>query len=110
MAYDEKLVERIRKCIGKNRHVTEKHMFGGLSFLLNGKMFCGIIKNDLVVRVGPGHYEEALKRPHARAMDFTGKPIKGFVYVSPKGCNTEKALRQWIGLGFEYATSLTKKK
>ena len=54
-------------------------MFGGLTFLLNGKMFCGIVKRDLMVRVGPDHYEESLRLQHVRPMDFTGKPLKGYV-------------------------------
>ena len=96
MAYDNRLAERIRKIIGKNRGIKEKNMLGGLSFLLNGKMCCGIIKNDLVVRVGEDNYQEALTKPHARPMDFTGRPIKGFVYVDAEGCRNDKSLAQWI--------------
>jgi TfoX/Sxy family transcriptional regulator of competence genes len=66
MAYDELLAERIRRTVGQRSRVSEKKMFGGLAFLLGGKMFCGIVKDDLVVRVGPERYEEALGRPHVR--------------------------------------------
>lgn len=62
MTYDEKLAERIRKTLSGNKHVAEKKMFGGISFLLNGKMFCGVLKNDLVVHINPSEYEELLNQ------------------------------------------------
>ncbi|NDB52436.1 MAG: TfoX family protein, partial [Nitrosopumilaceae archaeon] len=95
MVYDEKLADRVRKSLKGKRNMTEKKMFGGIAFLLDGKMFCGIIKNDLVVRTGPEYYEKALTKPHASPMDFTGKPMKGFVYVAPNGCKTKKTLSEW---------------
>ncbi len=110
MAYDEKLAVRVRKVFGRDKRIKEKNMFGGLSFLLNGKMCCGVIKNELVVRVGPELYEKALSRPHARPMDFTGRLIKGFVFVGPAGCKTGKALSEWVRLGTEHAASLKNKK
>ena len=110
MVYDNKLADRIRKILGQTRGVTEKNMFGGLSFLLNGKMCCGIIKNDLVVRVGEDVYEETIIKPHARPMDFTGRPIKGFVFVGPAGHKSDKDLRQWVQLSTDYAKSLPVKK
>jgi len=110
MVYDNKLAERIRKILGQTRGVTEKSMFGGLSFLLNGKMCCGIIKNDLVVRIGEDNYEEALKKPHVRPMDFTGRPIKGFVFVGPAGHKSDKDLKQWVQPSIDHAKSLPVKK
>lgn len=108
MTYDEKLAIRIRKSLKGKRSITEKKMFGGLAFLQNGKMFCGIINDDLVVRTGPENYEKALARPHTRVMDFTGKPMKGFVYVGPAGCKTGKALSEWICLGIDHTKTLKK--
>jgi hypothetical protein len=108
MTYDEKLAIRIRESLKGKRNITEKKMFGGLAFLLGSKMFCGIINDDLVVRTGPQNYEKALARPHARKMDFTGRPMKGFVYVGPTGYKTSKGLSEWICLGMDYALTLKK--
>jgi TfoX/Sxy family transcriptional regulator of competence genes len=85
MAYDERLVERLREVLAKRRGVTEKKMFGGVALLLDGKMFVGVNDGDLMVRVGPDAYERALARPHARPMDFTGRPLTGYVYVGAAG-------------------------
>ncbi len=109
MVYDEKLAGRIRKSLKHKKGVTEKKMFGGIAFLLDGKMFCGVLKNDLIVRTGPEHYEKALTKPHARPFDFSGRPMRGFLYVGPNGCKTEKILWEWIDLGIEYLTLLRKK-
>ena len=110
VVYDEKLADRIRKIIGKSKGVTEKKMFGGLSFLLKGKMFCGVLKEDLVLRISHDEYEDALKKPNVRPMDFTGRPMKGFVYVSPKGCKSDKDIRKWINLSLSHAKSAKKNK
>ena len=83
MAYDEYLAERIRKALKRRKGITEKKMFGGICLLLDGNMVGGVVNDDLMVRVGPDGYEDALKQPHARPMDFTGKPLKGMVYVGP---------------------------
>ncbi|MEW6044778.1 MAG: TfoX/Sxy family protein [Thermoproteota archaeon] len=108
MVYDEKLAERVRESLKRKKGITEKKMFGGIAFLLNGKMFCGIIKNDLVVRTGPQYYQKALAKRHARTMDFTGKPMKGFVYVGYDGCKTEKTLSEWVDTGLRYVGTLAK--
>ncbi len=106
MAYDEALADRVRRLLEDHADVTEKRMFGGLSFLLAGKMCCGIIKDDLMVRVGPDGHEEALEDPHARPMDFTGRPMRGFIYVGPDGLSTEEALARWVDRGVAYAESI----
>jgi TfoX/Sxy family transcriptional regulator of competence genes len=106
MAYDEGLAERIRGALDDESGITEKKMFGGIAFLLHGKMFVGIVKNDLMVRVGPDAYAEALKKPFARPMDFTGKPMAGYVYVAPKGTREDDALGNWIGRGLKFAATL----
>ncbi len=106
MAYNEKLAERMRKFLARRKGVTEKRMFGGLAFMLNGNMCCGVVKETLMVRVGPEQYEKVLREPHARPMDFTGRSIKGFVYVDPKGCQTDDALRKWVQRATDFVLSL----
>jgi TfoX/Sxy family transcriptional regulator of competence genes len=106
VAYDEKLAERVRKAMATRKRVTEKKMFGGLAFLLGGRMCCGILNDDLMVRVGPERYAAALARPHVRPMDFTGKPLSGFVYVGSPGVKTGAALVKWLRDAAEYAASL----
>jgi len=89
MAYDEELAERIRELLAAERGVTEKKMFGGLAFMVNGHMCCGIVATDLVVRTGPDAFGRALKRPHARPMGFTGRPHEGL----------RLCCSRWISLG-----------
>jgi TfoX/Sxy family transcriptional regulator of competence genes len=105
MAYDEKLAGRVRKVLARRRGIAEKKMFGGLSFLVNGHMSCGIVNDELMVRVGPDGCEAALSRAHVRPMDFTGRPMKGLVYVGGKGISTERQLRSWIDRGVPFARS-----
>ena len=105
MAYDEKLADRIRNILGRRKGITEKKMFGGLSFLLNGKMCCGVLKDILVVRVNPKESYMLLKKPHVRPMDFTGHPMKGFLYVSKGGCKTEKRLSAWVERSVDFVSS-----
>jgi TfoX/Sxy family transcriptional regulator of competence genes len=81
-------------------------MFGGLAYLWHGKMFAGILKDDLVVRVGPEANDRALKEPHTRPMDFTGRPMKGYIYVSPAGTKSAAQLRAWLARGQTFAASL----
>lgn len=106
MAYDEELATRIRQTLGPRMGLTEKKMFGGLAFLIDGKMFCGIVKDDLMVRVGPDSYEQALTKPHARPMDFTGRPMNGYVFVDSAGLRTGKALGAWIEQGAAFVAKL----
>jgi hypothetical protein len=110
MAYDETVAQQVRKALTKYPGITEKKMFGGLAFLLRGNMCCGIMGNELMVRVGPQGYEAALSRPHTRKMDFTGKPLKGFVYVSPAGFGAKKGFEAWIEKATEFALSLPPKR
>lgn len=109
MAYEEKLAQRIRGLVASQPGVTEKKMFGGLSFMIGGNMFCGVLKEDLVVRMGPNGYEEALAEPHARPMDFTGRRLKSMVYVGPEGYRSDEALEEWIKRGLGFALSLPPK-
>ena len=92
MAYDEKLADRIRESLNDTKGVVEKHMFGGIAFMKKDKMFVGIVKDELMVRLLLEREEEALEKPHVRPMDFTGRPMKGFVYVSADGLKSRKQL------------------
>ena len=106
MAFDEKLADRIRKALGRRKGITEKKMFGGLSFLLKSKMCCGVLKDILVVRVNPKESGMLLKKPHVRPMDFTGHPMKGFLYVNKQGYKTEKQLSAWVERSVEFVSSI----
>jgi len=99
MAYDEQLANRIRRALGDRHDIYERKMFGGLAFLCRGRMCCGIVGGDLMVRVPIEEFDTVMRRRHARPMDFTGKPLKGFVYVSPPGFRTAATLRTWLALG-----------
>jgi hypothetical protein len=101
MAFDEALAQRIRRILTDRRRIEEKKMFGGVAFMPGGKMFCGTVGDDLMVRVGPSRYEECLPLAHVRPMDFTGKPMRGYVFVGHQGCRTAKTLARWIDRGLE---------
>ena len=109
MAYDEELADRVRVSLADRTDVSERKMFGGLSFMLRGNMCCGVEKENLMVRVGPDAYDEALAQPAARLMDFTGRPMKGMVFVGPEGYESDEGLRSWVERGVEYALSLPAK-
>lgn len=109
MSYDEGLAKRVRVVLERRRGISEKKMFGGLAFLVRGHMLCGVVGADLMVRVGPEAYERALARPHAREMDFTGRPLKGMVYVDASGVRTEKQLKSWVERGVQFARTLPAK-
>src|SRR5271165_3683179 len=106
MSYDETLASRIRAALAKRTDVVEKKMFGGLCFMVGGAMCCGLTKTDFMVRVGPDRYDDALAQPHARPMDFTGRPLAGMVYVGPEGLRRAAALAKWVGRGVTFVSSL----
>jgi len=106
MAYDEKLAGRIRRLLARRGSITERKMFGGLAFLADGRMCCGVLGEDLVVRVAREHYAAALARPHVRPMDFTGRPLAGFLFVAPAGVRTAAALARWVEGALDYAAAL----
>lgn len=99
MAYDEKLAQRIRHAFGARRDVAECKMFGGLTFLCRGRMCCGVVGADLMVRVADDEFDQIMRERHVRPMDFTGRPLRGFVYVSPPGFRTAAALHKWLSRG-----------
>jgi TfoX/Sxy family transcriptional regulator of competence genes len=109
MAYDEGLAERIRGVLDEQPDVSEKRMFGGVAFMVKGHMGVGIVQDKLMVRVGPESYDRVLRERHARKMDFTGRPMKGFVYVVPSGYETDADLQRWVNLGVSYVASLPAK-
>ena len=109
MAFDDKLSERVRKALAGRPGLTEKRMFGGLAYLLGGTMCCGVHGNELIVRVGPGRFTEALAQPGVRPMDITGRPFKGWVFIGPAGFTAEEDLRRWIDQGATFALSLPAK-
>lgn len=110
MAIDEAFVERIRASFAGRPDVEEKRMFGGLAFMVDGHMCCGPLGPDLMVRVGPEAYEDALALPGARVMDFTGRPMKGFITVGADAIASDAALRAWIDRGLAFVESLPPKK
>jgi hypothetical protein len=109
MAFDEGLAQRLREILAHRSDISEKKMFGGLAFMLSGHMCVGITGEDLMVRVGPDDHEAALTRPHARVMDFTGRSLKGFVYVGPEGVAADDDLAGWTARAVTYAETLPPK-
>jgi TfoX/Sxy family transcriptional regulator of competence genes len=109
MTYDEALAGRVRGAIGGRTDGAERKMFGGVAFMDRGHMFVGIAGDDLMVRVGPDAYDDALARPNARPMDFTGRPMKGFVFVSSEGVSDPEDLASWVDLGLSFVRTLPPK-
>ncbi len=109
MAYNEALAARVRTVLSDEFGVVEKKMFGGMAFMLRGNMCVGIVKDDLLVRVGKENHAATLALPHARVMDFTGRSMQGFIYVEPAGVATESDLAAWVGRGVAFAASLPQK-
>ncbi len=110
MSYDEGLAERLREALQFQRGISEKKMFGGLAFMSRGYMFVGITGGILMARIGPEYYEQALSRPHVRVMDFTGKPMKGYVFVDPPGFESDSELSDWVQRCYRFTQSLPPKK
>lgn len=110
MAYDEEVANRVREVLADEDVVAvERQMFGGMAFMVRGHMTIGIIGNELMVRVGKEAQEDALSRPHAREMDFTGKPMAGYVYVGAEGFEDDVDLRSWVRRGLDFTATLPAK-
>ena len=110
MPYNELLAGRIRNSLSAlHTRFVEKKMFGGLAFMVKDKMCCGIVKDDLMVRVIDDRYEQALSKPGAREMDFTGRPMRGFVFVGARGISNTKSLQGWLEMAIECAKTGKKK-
>ena len=110
MAYDITLAERVGALLRRRKHITQKKMFGGVCFLVNGNMCCGVDRDKLVVRVGIESYEQLLQKRHVKPMDFTGRPLRGFIYVMPAGLKSRNALASWLERGLRYADLLPAKR
>jgi hypothetical protein len=106
MGYDETTAGRVRRVLDGRDDVVEKKMFGGLCFMVGGHMCCGLTSTAFMVRVGPEAFEQALAQPHARPMDFTGRPSTGMVYVDPPGYGTDAALARWVRRGLDFVATL----
>ena len=109
MAYDDVLAERVRDLLASRSDVVEKRMFGGLCFMVSGHMCCGPHGTDLMVRVGKPAWEAALREPGAREMDFTGKSLKGMVWVSGEALEDDAALEAWVQRGLDFVETLPPK-
>jgi TfoX/Sxy family transcriptional regulator of competence genes len=109
MAYDEKLADRIRDQLASRSDVTERKMFGGIAFMVGGNMACGVLGEDLIVRLGDEDGERALAEDGVRPFDFTGKPMRNIVYVSPERTSDDDGLSEWLDAGADFAASLPPK-
>jgi TfoX/Sxy family transcriptional regulator of competence genes len=109
MAFDERLAERIRGSLGRRKGITEKRLFGGIAFLLNGNMCVGVHQSELIVRLAPEETDAALAKPHTKHFDLTGRPMKGWILVERAGLKTDAKLRQWVEVAAKYANSLPAK-
>ena len=108
MAYDEQLADRVRDVIGLRPDASERKMFGGIAFMVGGNMACGVIGDELVVRLGD-EAERALAEPNTRPFDFTGRPMRGFVVVGPGAIGSEEDLAGWVDAGADFAAALPPK-
>jgi len=109
MAYDLKLAQRVRKLIVSSKSLSEREQFGGVAFLLRGNVACGIIGNELLVRVGPERHDEAMKSKHAQPFSLTGRPSKGWILVSQSGLKSPASLKKWVEMGRDFANTLPPK-
>lgn len=109
MSFDQGVAQRVREEITQLPEVEEKKMFGGVGFMLSGNMACGVINEDLIVRVGADNYQNALAAPHTREFDMTGRPMTGWVVVRPDGYRRDEDLRGWVERGVTFASSLPAK-
>lgn len=109
MAYDEALASRIRAALSDDAALSEKKMFGGLAFLHRGLMFVGVSGSKLMARVGKEHYRDSLSHSHVREMDFTGRPMHGYVYVDPQGLETDEQLAFWLHRCRQFVSTLPPK-
>ena len=110
MAYDRGLAQRVREVLADRPGISERAMFGGLAFLVDGKMFVGIRNASLMARVGPERHQDALAMPSVRVMDFTGRPMRGYVYIDPPAFAADQDLRAWVVWCVEFVAKLPAKK
>ena len=106
---EDPLVAKIRIALKGKRGITEKKMFGGLCFLHHGNMVCGVAKDKMVARIGPAAYDAALKQKHVAKMDFTGRPLKGMVYILEDGTRRQDSVKKWVEMALSFTKTLPKK-
>lgn len=109
MAYDELVAQRIRQTLKGSPGISQRKMFGGVAFLLNGNMCCGVVRQDLVLRLGNEGVAQALQQPHTRPMDFTGRPLGSMIYLSPEGYQSEADLQSWVEQALAFCETLPAK-
>jgi TfoX/Sxy family transcriptional regulator of competence genes len=109
VAYDEALADRVREVISTRAEESEREMFGGIVFMVAGNMACGVIGEDLIVRLGEEEAEKALAEDGVRPFDFTGRPMKTTVYVAPERTADDTGLAEWVEAGADYAATLPAK-
>lgn len=109
MAYDEHLAQSVRTIVQNVADVREQRMFGGLAFLAGGHMFCGVVGEELMLRLGEQGADAALDERHTRPMDFTGRPMSTMVFIEPAGIESNEALEGWIGRALSYVQTLPPK-
>lgn len=109
MSYDEPLAQKIQDWISSLPDFEAKKMFGGIGFMLNGNMACGVYQRYLIVRVGPDAYADVLEKPHTRPFDITGRPMTGWVLVDPEGIAADEQLRSWVQMGIDFSLTLPAK-
>lgn len=109
MAFNENLAARIRSALARKKGIEEKKMFGGLCFLLNCNMLVGVWKNSLIARIGKEQADEAMLEPHVKAMDITGKPMKGWIMVEPDGVADDGAVKEWVQRAVKFVGKLPAK-
>src|SRR5687768_8811410 len=109
MPFDEALADRVRGVLSGSEGLAEKKMFGGIAFMIDGNMACGVNRDELIVRLDPEQTDEALREPHVRLFDMTGRPMKGWVLVAAAGVAADDALRAWVRRGADFARSLPPK-
>jgi TfoX/Sxy family transcriptional regulator of competence genes len=105
VAYNEELAERVREVLAERTDVEEKKMFGGLTFTVAGQMCCGVLKNDLIVRIEPTEFDALVEQPHVRPFDFTGRPMQNMVYVDASALAEDRVLRTWVQRGTTYVAA-----
>lgn len=109
MAYDLTLAQRVRKLIGSSEGLSEREQFGGIAFLLRGNVACGILGDELLVRVGPERHEEAMRSKEARPFSLTGRPSKGWILIRQAGLKSPASLKRWVEMGLDFAGTLPPK-
>ena len=109
MAFDESLAARVRDALARTRGVAERKMFGGLCFLLHGNLLVGVWKDGLIARLGPDEAAAALREPHVRPFDVTGRPMRNWVLVEAEGVDDDASLRAWVDRATAFVQTLPRK-